>query len=56
MKTTSMNECWSIRVLEKLGMKQVNRALEDGRWLLYYEARIGWHLLFADGVNEIFGS
>ena len=30
----------SIRVLEKLGMKQVNRALVDGRWLLYYEVRL----------------
>lgn len=30
----------SIRVLERLGMKQVNRALVDGRWVLYYEARI----------------
>lgn len=27
----------SIRVLEKLGMKQVNRAMAKGRWLLYYE-------------------
>ena len=29
----------SIRVLEKLGMKRVNRALIKGRWLLYYEVR-----------------
>ena len=29
----------SIRVLEKLGMKQVNRAMVEGRWLLYYEIR-----------------
>ena len=27
----------SIRVLEKLGMTQVSRAMVEGRWLLYYE-------------------
>ena len=30
----------SIRVLEKLGMGEVNRAVVNGRLLLYYEVRM----------------